>query len=197
MPEGPGPWVLQSFGAAASSGIASLKPITKLNGRPVADVESVRRELERAKEGQVSVEQGGKTFNLPLTFTPLEVPLGDPGLSYALLLADTRLKMLGANGVAASVLRFQQAMGLMHFRKYDRAIEVMRDAKLGSAWGVGQGTLDYYIGLCFLRMGSSYTPEAIQSFAQAAQSGNSTLFGPEGPLVAPLARQAIEDNKQR
>ena len=35
----------------------------------------------------------------------------------------------------------------------------------------------------------------MQAFRQALKYPQSTLLGPEGPLVAPLARQALEDLK--
>jgi hypothetical protein len=61
--------------------------------------------------------------------------------------------------------------------------------------GESQGTLDYYTGLCLLRLGNAYTSEAIQSFTQALKYPSATLFGPEGPLLAPMAKQALEDLK--
>ncbi len=191
----PGPWVLQADAAAVAAGVAPFQPITRVEGRPVADVAAFRRELASAQGRTVAVEQGGRTLRLPLVQAPLEVPLADPALSYALLLAEIRLKLLGAKAEAAGVLRFQQALALMHFRRFERAVELLREARIASAQGIGQGTLDYFTGLCLLRLGSAYTPEALQAFAQAAKPGPSALFGPEGPLVAPLARQALEDPK--
>jgi hypothetical protein len=42
-------------------------------------------------------------------------------------------------------------------------------------------------------MGTAYQSEAAQAFRQALKYPQSTLLGPDGPLVAPLARQALED----
>jgi hypothetical protein len=197
VPGEPGPWVLQAQAGAASAGIVPFKPITQVNGHRVGSVEAFRKELEAAPAGPAALEQEGRAISLPVVLAPLEIPTGDPGLSYALLLAELRLKLLGAKGEAASVLRFQQALALMHFRKFERAVELLRDARGISTPGIGQGTLDFYTGICLLRLGNAYAPEAIQAFAQAAQNDASRLFGPEGPLVAPLARQAIEDHKLR
>jgi hypothetical protein len=83
----------------------------------------------------------------------------------------------------------------MQFRKYDKAIELLRDARLSTVRGDSQGTLDYQTGLCFLRLGSAYQSEAAQAFRQALKYPQSTLLGPDGPLVAPLAKQALEDLK--
>lgn len=191
----PGPWVLQADAAALAAGIVPFQAITRVEGRPVADAAAFHRELASVRSPAVAVEQDGRTLRLPVVQAPLEVPLADPELSYALLLAEIRLKLLGAKAQAAGVLRFQQAQALMHFRRFERAVELLREARIAPGHGIGQGTLDYFTGLCLLRLGSAYTPEALQAFAQAAKAGASTLFGPEGPLVAPLARQALEDPK--
>ncbi len=195
LPGEPGPWVLKADAAALGAGVAVSQPITQLNGRPVGDVNAFRKELDLAQGSTISVEQGGRTFSLPLLQAPLEIPLADPALSYTLLLAELRLKLLGAKAEAAAVLRFQQALALMHFRKFERAVELLRETRITTSLGLGQGTVDYYTALCLLRLGSTYTPEAMQAFAQAGKHPTSTLFGPEGPLVAPLALQAIEDHK--
>jgi len=42
-------------------------------------------------------------------------------------------------------------------------------------------------------MGNVYLSEAVQAFNQALKYPLATLFGPEGPLLAPLARQALQD----
>jgi hypothetical protein len=83
----------------------------------------------------------------------------------------------------------------MHFRLFGPAMEVLRDARMTGTKGVSQGTLDYYTGVCLLRLGNVYADIASQSFNQALKYPQATLFGPEGPFVAPLARQALEDLK--
>lgn len=46
-----------------------------------------------------------------------------------------------------------------------------------------------------LFLGAAYLTEIKQSFDQARQYPHATLFGPGGPHLAPLARQALEDLK--
>jgi len=123
----------------------------------------------------------------------LELPVNARSLCYPVVLADLRLRYQGAQGDEAALLRLHQALALMHFREYDKALEVLRDARMTAVQGVSQGTLDYYTGVCLLRMGNVYLSEALQSFNQALKYPLATLFGPDGPLLAPLARQAIQD----
>ncbi len=44
-------------------------------------------------------------------------------------------------------------------------------------------------------MGDVYLTETLQSFNQALKYPQATLFGPGGPLLAPLAKQALADLK--
>ena len=190
-----GPWVLQADAAALKAGVIPFKPILQLNGKPVPTVQAFRKALREGAGDKATVNQGEGPLALAVTQQPLELPTNAPGLSYPFLLADLRLRSLGAAGDEASALRLQQALAFMHFREYDKALEVLRDAHMTRTQGVSQGTLDFYNGVCLLRMGSIYLSEAVQSFTQALKYPQATLFGPDGPMVAPLALQALADLK--
>jgi hypothetical protein len=116
-------------------------------------------------------------------------------LCYPFVLSDLRLRYLGSSGDEAGLLRLQQGLALIHFKEYDKALEILRDARVSGVQGVSQGTLDYYTGVCLLHMGNVYLSETLQSFNQALKYPQATLFGPDGPILAPLARQALEDLK--
>ena len=135
------------------------------------------------------------TVILPVQQEALEVPLGSSDYCYPAVLAHLRLLYAGAKGDEANLIKLNQALVLMHIRKFDKAIELLRDARLSTVRGVSQGTIDYHTGLCFIRLGPTYQSEAGQAFRQALKYPQSTLLGPDGPLVAPLARQALEDLK--
>lgn len=190
-----GPWVLRADEAAARAGIKASQAITQVNGKPVSSVLDFRRALAETPGERVVVAQGQTPVQVPLAQQGLEIPLNASDLCYPFVLAELRLRYLGARGEEAGLLRLNQGLALMHFRLFDRAMEVLRDARLMSTRGVGQGTLEYYTGVCLLRLGNVYVPEAVQAFNQALKYPQATLFGPEGPLVAPLARQALEDLK--
>jgi hypothetical protein len=194
LPGEPGPWVLAASESAQKAGVQVGKPLLQVQGRAVPTTRDVQRALEGAKEA-VSITQEGATATLPLQWDALEIPLGSAELSYPVVVAQLRLQFAGAKGGEAELVRFNLALALMQFRKYDKAIELLRDARLSSTQGVSQGTIDYHTGLCFLHLGSTYQAEAVQAFRQALKSPLSTLLGPDGPPVAPLAKQALEDLK--
>jgi len=193
LPEGP--WVLQADAAALKAGVKPARPLLQVNGKPVASVADVRKALLEAKGGKVTVGQGEPPVTLAVTEQPLELPVNAADLCYPFVLSDLRLRYLGTAGDEAALLRLQQALALIHFKKYDKALEILRDARVAGVQGVSQGTLDYYTGVCLLHMGNVYLSETQQSFNQALKYPQATLFGPDGPLLAPLARQALEDLK--
>ncbi len=194
LPGEPGPWVLTASEPALKAGLQVHRPILQAQGKPISTVQGLQELLESSKEPMSLLQDGGTTV-LPVQGESLEIPLGSNRLCYPALAAHLRLEYAGAKGDVANLIKFNTALILMQFRKYDKAIELLRDARLSAISGVCQGTIDYHTGLCFLHLGSTYQAEAMQAFRQALKYPQSTLLGPEGPLVAPLARQALEDLK--
>lgn len=194
VPGEPGPWVQAATEPALKAGLSIGRPIRQVQGKPVTTVRELWQLVESAK-GTLSLGQDATPLSLPLQAEALEVPLGTPDLCYPAVLAQLRLLYAGAKGDEANLIKLNLALVLMQFRKYDKAIELLRDARLSTVAGVSQGTLDYHTGWCFLHLGSSYLSEAGQAFRQALKYPQATLLGPDGPLVAPLARQALEDLK--
>ena len=194
VPGEPGPWVLSASEAALKAGIQVGRPLLQLEGKPVSSVQALRQQLEAAK-GPLSVSQGAASVTLPVQMEAIEIPLGSPDLCYPAVLAQLRLQYAGAKGDEANLIKLNQALALMQCRRFDKAIELLRDARLSASRGVSQGTIDYQTGLCFLRLGTTYQAEAVQAFRQALKYPHATLLGPDGPLVAPLAKQALDDLK--
>jgi hypothetical protein len=194
LPGEPGPWVLAASEPAMKAGLQPGRSILKVQGQSVPTVQDLQKLVASAKEPVAILQEGG-TAVLPIQEEALEVPLGSKDLCYPAVLAQLRLQYAGAKGDLANVLKLNMALVLMQFGKYDKAIELLRDAKLSGVAGISQGTIDYHTGLCFLHLGTAYQSEAMQAFRQALKYPQSTLLGPEGPLVSPLARQALEDLK--
>lgn len=188
----PGPLVLSADAAAKTAGVQVLRPLTAVDGRPAATVAEVRARLSQAK-GSLQIAQGGAPFALAVKAQPLEIPVNSDRYSYPAVLAALRLRALGAKGDEAGLVRLNLALVLIHFRRYDQALEQLKAARLSGDQGVCQGTLAYDEGLCYRALGPAYQDEARKAFQAASQYPAATLLGPDGPLVAPLARQALED----
>jgi hypothetical protein len=190
-----GPFVAQVDPLAAKAGVVAGKALTQLNGKPVPSVSSARQSLVDLKGDKATLAQGGAPLTLSIQREPLEIPFSSNQYCYPFLISALRLQLLGARGEEAAHLKLNLALALMHFRKYDKALELLRDTRLASTHGVSQGTLDFYTGICFLKLGGVYLSEAGQSFRAAAKASQATLFGPDGPAVAPLAKAILEDMK--
>jgi hypothetical protein len=189
----PGPWVLEASESARAAGLKEGQPLLPEGGATFRTVAEFRALLRASGADRVAVNQGGVTITLPVRAAALELPLQDDGLCYPFLLVDLRLRRSTASGDEAGFLRMQEALVLMHFRQYDKALEVLRDAKVSVTQGVSQGTLEYYAGLCLLHLGQAFLPDARQAFTTASRHPQATLLGPGGPRVAPLARQLLDD----
>jgi hypothetical protein len=190
----PGPWVLSASEPALKAGLVIGKSVRSVLGKPLATTQELQQRIQATKSS-LSLAQEGPNISLPLQMEALEIPLGSSALCYPAVLAHLRLQYAGAKGDEANLIKLNLALALMQFRKYDKAIELLRDTRLSTVRGVSQGTVDFHTGLCFLHLGASYQSEAVQAFRQALKYPQSTLLGPDGPLVTPLARQALEDLK--
>ncbi|HJW34302.1 MAG TPA: hypothetical protein VJ505_13230 [Holophagaceae bacterium] len=192
---GESPLVLSVDPQAQKAGVAPGKGLTALNGKPIPSVQAYRQALAELKGDKTTLAQGGAPIPMALTREALEIPLTSAQYVYPSLLSHLRLQLLGARGEEAAYLKLNLALALMHFRKFDKALELLRDTRLTTTRGVSQGTLDYYTGVCFLKLGGVYISEAAQAFRAALKAKDATLFGPDGPLVAPLAKAALDELK--
>lgn len=188
----PGPFVLSADADAKAAGVQTLRAITAVNGSPCASVAEFRARLAQAK-GTLQISQGAVNATLPVKAEPLEIPLNSDRYSYPAVLAALRLRLLGAKGDEAGLVRLNLALALLHFRRYDQALEQLKAARLPGDRGVCQGTISYDEGLCYRALGPQYQDQARKAFQTAAQYPSATLLGPDGPLVAPLAQQALDD----
>ena len=188
----PGPFVLSADAGAKAAGVQPLRALTAVDGQPVHTVAEFRARLAQAKE-TLQVAQGGAAMTLAVKAQPLEIPMNSDRYSYPALLAALRLRALGAKGDEAGLVRLNLALALMHFRRYDQALEQLKAARLSGDHGVSQGTIAYDEGLCYRSLGPSYQEESRKAFQSASQYPAATLLGPDGPLVAPLAQQALDD----
>lgn len=191
----PGPYVLFADPIALKAGVLINKPLLQLNGKPSPTVLATKPLFGEAKGDKVSLAQGGAPINVALQRDPLEIPMSSSAFAYPFLISHLRLQLLGARGEEAAYVKLNLALALMHFRKYDKALELLRDTKLSTTRGVSQGTLDFYTGICFLKLGGVYLSEAGQAFRSAMKAPQATLFGPDGPAVAPLAKAILDDMK--
>jgi hypothetical protein len=185
--------VLRADEAARKAGITPGKSITQVNGKAVGTVAALRAALALAAGPAAQLVQEGRQITVPVVSKGLQLPLAATSISYVRALAELRLRALGAQGDEAALLKLNLAQALLHFRKTEGALEILREIRFQATEGIGQGTLAYITGVCLSRLGTVYIPDSIQAFQQALKFPGATLGTPDGPRVEPLAKAALLD----
>jgi len=83
------------------------------------------------------------------------------------------------NAQLRSSAKFNLARYYFFMQDFQQAFDLFSGIQLSSPYGIGKGTLHFYQGLCFQKL--NLKNEAANSFRNATQFPNSTLFGPDGP----------------
>ena len=194
--EGPVVLSVDPEGPASAAGIQPGDVIASVRGEPVAralDFLQAVRSTEPGATLAVSVARGGSPSQLSLEVgtTPLEVPLSDPEYVYNKAIVDLRHRIVvePENTQLASL-----NAGLCHMElgDYETALkEYLPRVVLTDTKGISQGTVLYYTGLAYMKLGEN--GEAIRNFQQALEFPEATLQSNDGPKVVPLAQRRLRE----
>lgn len=86
---------------------------------------------------------------------------------------------------------FNQARYQFFLGDFQQAFDTFSTAKLDYEFGINQGTLHFYQGLCFKRL--NLIQDAVASFRQVMGFPHATLFDAYGPLAAFWAETQIQE----
>jgi len=193
-----GPVVLSvdANGPAATAGIQPGDIVVSVNGQPVEralDLLTAVRDAERGASLGLSVSRGNSQSDITLEVgtTPVEVPLGDPEYLYNKAIVDLRHRIV-VEPENEHLARLNAGLSHMELGDYETALkEYLPRVVLSESSGVSQGTVLYYTGLAYLRLGEN--AEAIRNFQQALGFPDATLQSNDGPKVAPLAQRRLRE----
>ncbi|MCB1049085.1 MAG: hypothetical protein H6510_08595 [Acidobacteria bacterium] len=87
--------------------------------------------------------------------------------------------------------RFNQARFQFFSGDFQQAFDIFSTFKLDHPYGIGQGTLHFYQGLCFRKL--NLLNESTASFREAAKYPHATLFDADGPSVAFWAETQLQE----
>lgn len=195
LPGTAGAWVLQAGETATRAGLVIHQAITRVDGRVVANTADFQKALQNSQKPEVALHQGEKSLTLKKSFEPILIPKNAGWLSYPSVITELRLRLQGCSPDERGALLLNQAVALMNFERFDKAMECLREARISSPQGISQGTVDYLKGTCLLRLGSTYRSDAIQAFQSALSAKQATLWAPDGPLICILAQEALKEIK--
>lgn len=184
-------------GPAASSGIQLGDVVVEAEGEPVATTRGLL-DKARGKEPGATLAlkvQGpeGTSREVPLAVgrTAIEIPLNQPGYLYNKAIIDMRHRMV-AEPAIEPLARLNLALGHLQLRDYETALkEHLPKIKMPGSRGICQGTVYYYMGLSYQRLGER--ADAARWYREALKYAEATLQSNDGPRVAGLAERRLRE----
>ena len=194
--EGPVIGHLRPEGPAAAAGLRVGDQITSLAGAPMFTAAQLEDQLLKVEPGEtVTVEvrnaEGARAVELVVGSSLDVVRLNDSDVVYPAVAARLAAELSQQSDWPRWVLLVNQAALQLRSGDAEGAVRTLRSIEPGSVptrpEGLGQGTVDYLLGLALTGAGPRYAELAKESFQRAADAGQSRLFHDDGPFVAPRA----------
>jgi len=191
---------VSAAGPAESAGLMVGDRVVSIAGENTSAATAARMLLAEASPGvamAVQVQRGAATQVVEVTLgqSPRIISPTDPEIVYSVISASLAAEPTDGDGAApAWVVRLNQAAVLMHAGAWEEVVRTLRtieDAPGGA--GVGQATVDYWLGIALTELGPNYRPSAIESFQRAAADPDARLFSNDGPWVAPRAAARLAE----
>ena len=117
---------------------------------------------------------------------------------YSVISASLAAELAAESTAAPSwVLNLNQAAVLMHAGAWEETVRTLRgieDAPSGA--GLGQATVEYWLGIALTALGPSYHDSAIQAFQRAAADPDARLYHNDGPWVGPRANARLAQERR-
>ena len=181
----------------AASSLSVGDVIVAANGKPVPNVAALKTLLEgRAADDAVTLEvaaAGGarKQVALKALMTPRLISMYEPALLANRLLLDLRARLAAATGNAAlqSVIRLNLAVALARSGDWKGASDELQRVQLPAGSGVGDGAVQYLMGLAADQLGNRAEAEA--ALKKAMTSGG--LVTENGPAIRELAEAKLAE----
>lgn len=194
---GPVVATVEEGGPAAAAGLQPGDRVTAVDGRPVARARDLSERLAGREEG-ASLElalvgdAGPREATVTLGATPLVLPLAGSGsLDPAVAARLSSLEADPAQADLAWLVQLNRGVLLMRGGEWESAVRALRGITAPAAGGIGQGTVDYLLGVALLETDrTQYLDNARRLFAGVAAGAR--LHHNDGPLLAPRAQARLE-----
>jgi len=189
-------------GSAEVSGLRAGDEIVAIDGAAVTSVAELQSALEariesHARTGQtvpldVSSADGTRQVALGFSTSPVILGLRETDILYSA--AGHELQSEEQDGqslIPKWVVALNQAVVHLHGGDRQGAIRFLREVKAPEGGRLGQGMVDYLMGLALSGAGGDYTATAKEFLAKAAADTESRLFHVDGPFIAPRAQARL------
>lgn len=168
--------------------------VLQADGKPVTDAAALTTLVEAHNPGDVvaldlrDAAGAAKRVELKVLPTPRLIGLSEQGLLANRILLDLRARLAEATDpFEQSVVRLNMAVALARVVDWTAALEELQRVKLPEQPGVGNGTVQYLIGLAAENLGNRAQAEA----AFKAAAGSDSLLTENGPPVKELAEAKL------
>ena len=179
---------------AATAGLEPGDVFLSANGQPTPDAAALTAAMDAAlPAGKIAVELrsragAAKRADLTLIRAPRAITPDDQSILFNTLLGHLRQRLAAATSPEdQSVLRLNIGIALIALENWADALASFEGVRLGTGSGVAEGTLQYYRGLCFSRLGKF--AEAQKAWIAARDSD--AWLTEDGPPVKPLAEKLL------
>lgn len=185
-------------GPAAAAGLRAGDRVGAVDGRPVAGAAELNRRLAALAPGAAATLQVGgegeeRSVSLTPGVSPVVVSLNDPSaLDPALAARLVSLEASAGEEATVWLVRLNRAVVLMRSGEWSRAAETLRGIQAPASAGVGQGTVDYLLGVALLEVDRATYRDTARTMIGRAADGRARLEHNDGPLIEPRARARLE-----
>ena len=170
--------------------------IVSVGGQPVSDAAAVAKAVAAQKAGQpVAIEAkdlagAAKRADVPVFSTPVVIGLSEQGIPVNRVVLDLRARAGEiTDPFEQAVARLNMAIALGRIGEWIEAQAELRQIKLPDRPGVGNGTVQYLLGVAAEALGSRADAEAAYKAAAATES----LLSDDGPRVKDLAEARLAE----
>jgi tetratricopeptide (TPR) repeat protein len=198
---GPAVIAVQEGSPAGEAGVAIGEEIVAIEGNPVSGYRGVIEALSKKRPGEevsLDFKKAGTvtTRTIVLGRSPVLLPLFSQSFNYNSAIADLSLMAALNPGTELEQLAvFNIGLAMAHFGAWEDAIVYLRRVNLGDRPGINQGTVEYYLGICYESLG--YKAEALSHYQSAFAYESATLVSNDGPLVAPRIKQKVQQLEEK
>lgn len=187
-------------GAAAKAGVQVGDVIVKAGDQAIADSGALVTLLAAKKENdplalELKDKTGApKTAEVKVLMTPRLISMNDETLLANRILLELKTRLLTpANPTEEAILRLNAAAALARLQAWSDARTELQRVKLPEGPGVGNGTVQYLLGLCAENLGNRAEAEAAWRAAAASESS----LTEDGPPVKGLAEAKLAEAQRR
>jgi len=181
---------------AAATALKVGDVIGQAAGQPVADATALAKVVSGRAAGQnlpmEARDAAGATkrVELPVFLTPRIIGLVEQGIPVNRVLLDLRARSAGiTDPFEQAVVRLNTAIALGRVGEWSAAQAELRQVKLPDRPGVGNGTVQYLLGVAAEALGSRAEAEVNYKAAMATES----LLSDDGPRVKELAEARLAE----